>query len=393
MSRQSTEIKNISYDDVRGKYYVTLNYGYENGKQVKKTKTASNKTEAKKILKEFEADKTKGELTMPRTDTVADWLNYWMESAVKSNREKTTYAGYRIIIDKHIIPQIGNIQLQKLTPKIIQTFYSDELNKATEEGQPLLSSNTVKKHHTLLKTALKFAVMQDAIRYNPCDKVSPPKYVKPEISFYTIDYLKELFNLVETDYILKPAVYLAGMLGLRREEIAGLRWEHIDFNKSIIYITEVRAVANKNVVIKQTKNQSSTRCLSFNDNLNTALLDIMKIHKENKQLFYDSSDALSPIESCVLKDYVVVNELNQPIHPGYLSTLFGRFIRKNKLPHVTLHGLRHTMASVGNAAGLTLFDISKILGHSSPDVTGKIYTHLFDNTQKESIAKIQNKLI
>jgi len=75
-----------------------------------------------------------------------------------------------------------------------------------------------------------------------------------------------------------------------------------------------------------------------------------------------------------------------------IQVTYPKFIRANDLPHISLHGLRHTIASIGNDAGLTLFDISKILGHSSPDVTGKIYTHLFDETQQDSMQKIHNMM-
>lgn len=392
MARKKTDITNIAYDDIKKKYYVTLNYGYNDmGVQIKKTKTASTKTEAKQILRRFEADKIHGNLVIPRTDTLAEWLNYWMESVVMVNREKTTYAGYKFIIEKHITPKIGSIQLQKLTPQIIQRFYTEELNEVNDKGKPLLSSNTVRKHHTLLKTALNFAVHQDVLRTNPIDKVTPPKYIKPKISFYTVDSLKNLFNLVENDYVLKPTVYLAGYLGLRREEICGLRWKNICFENKIILIKEVRAMANTEIVTKGTKNSSSTRKLSFGEELELKLLEIKAEHKTNKKLF--SSNNIDNLDNInIEKDYVVTNELGKPIHPGYLSTLFGKFVKANNLPHITLHGLRHTIASVGNDAGLTLYDISKILGHSSPDVTGKIYTHLFDETQRNSISKIQDKL-
>jgi len=393
MARIKTEIQNISFDDQRKKYYITLNYGYESGKQIKKTKTAKTKTEAKKILKEFEADKIRGELTTPRTETLADWLDYWMTNVVELSREKTTFCGYKIIVDKHIVPCIGNIPLQKLTPQKIQEFYTLELNAVNEKGNHTLSSNTVKKHHTLLKTALEYAVKQDIIRVNPAKKVSAPKYVKPEISFYTIDSLKILFDLIDSDYVLKPAVYLAGKLGLRREEIAGLKWEHLDFENNLIYIKEVRAMANREIIIKQTKNISSTRRLSFGDDLKSTLQEIKIAHEENKKIFsLDDLNTEELSEICIDSDYVVTNELGIPIHPGYLSTLFGKFVKVYGIPHITLHGLRHTIASVGNDAGLTLYDISKILGHSSPDVTGKIYTHLFDETQRDAMAKIQDRL-
>ena len=330
---------------------------------------------------------------MPQKDTLEDWLNYWLENIVRLNREKTTYAGYKVIVDKHIIPYIGKIPLQQLNPRAIQEFYNAELKEKDKNNMHKLSSNTVKKHHTLLKTALKCAVTQEIICTNPADKVEPPKYQKPDISFYNIDLLKRLFEKVEPVYMLKPAIHLAAKLGLRREEIMGLKWENIDFVNNLIYIKEVRALANKEIIIKKTKNASSTRTLAIGEDLKLTLMEIKTEHKVNKGLFnMNNEDSNESTEIDIGNDYVVANELGEAVHPGYISSFFGKFIKENGLPKITLHGLRHTMASVGNDAGLTLYDISRLLGHSSPDVTGKIYTHLFDETQREAMGKIQDRM-
>ncbi|NLB77804.1 MAG: hypothetical protein GX796_02850 [Clostridiaceae bacterium] len=75
---------------------MTLNYGVDQktGKRVKKTETFKSKKEAKERLVEFEGEKLKNHVVMPRNETLVEWLDYWMENVIKVNREKTTYAGY-----------------------------------------------------------------------------------------------------------------------------------------------------------------------------------------------------------------------------------------------------------------------------------------------------------
>lgn len=374
---------NISYDNIRDLYYVTLNYGVDQaGKRIKKTETFKTKKEAKDRLIEFEGEKLKNNIVIPRNDTIADWLDYWMQNVVKVNREQTTYAGYNFIITKHIKPAFRKIKLQELTPKMLQEYYTTKQTQISENGKKPLSSNTVKKHHILLKTALKFAQMQGAIAANPADKVSPPQYMKPEISFYMVDHLKELFGLIETDYILKPAVYLAGTLGLRRGEITGLKWENVDFENRILHIKEARVRAGNEIIVKKTKNITSTRKLAMSTILYNKLCEV-----KSRQEYVSKSQPND-------KDYgyVVVDENGDPINPAYLSARFGKFIRNNGLPHITLHGLRHSIASIGNEVGLTLYDISKILGHSSIDTTVRTYMHTFDDTHREGINKINDIL-
>lgn len=378
MARKTVE-KNISYDDVRKKYYVNLDYGIVDGKRIKKTEIFERKNDAKKRLTEFQHQKNNHNLIVPKEDTLGEWLDYWLEDVVKMKNETTTYESYKNIV-AYIKADIGGIPLQKLTPKRIQQYYNDKMNGTTGKK---LSSNTVKKHHTLLKTALKLAVKQDIIGKNPIDQVETPKYVKPDISYYTAEDVRNLFKAVENDMLLKPAVYLAALLGLRREEICGLKWSNVDFKERKIHIVEARTIARSEVVEKNTKTEASYRTLYIDDFLYKKLLDIKQQQEENQITLGDKYDRT---------DYVAVNNFGKPINPGYLSSRFRKFIQTNQLLHITLHGLRHSVASIANEAGATMFNISKMLGHSSPDVMGKVYTHLFDDTHENTISIVAAKI-
>lgn len=140
MARKTIE-KNIAYDDERELYYVTLDYGKDiHGKRIKKVETFRKKSEAKKCLIQFQHEKINGSQMIPIDLTVEEWLKYWMDSVVKLQREKSTISGYENILKK-IIPELGNIKLQKLTKIQIQNFYNKLL---LGDGKQKLSSNTVK---------------------------------------------------------------------------------------------------------------------------------------------------------------------------------------------------------------------------------------------------------
>jgi integrase len=375
MSRVIIE-KNIYYDDEKALYYVYMDYGKDkSGKRIRKQPTFKTKSEAKKALKNFEADKTKGKLITPDVRTVKEWLNYWYDVISKNNNEESTNYGYKNIINKHLIPSLGKIKLQKLTPKDIQDYYNDKMNNPEHP----LSSNTVKKHHVLLKTALSLAVTQDVLNSNPVDKVIPPKFVRPNRKFYDIETMKKLFNAVKGTR-LECAVWIAGFTGIRRSELCGIKWDKVDFDSKIINIDYTRVNVGAAIIEKdRTKNETSTRKISMNDEL-VAVLQREKAKQEvNRKLL-----GKDYIES----DYVIVMEDGKPFRPNYLSELFTKFIHENGLPELTLHGLRHTVASVANQAGVNLYNISKILGHSTTATTSKIYTHLFDEAQAESMNAI-----
>ena len=85
---------------------------------------------------------------------------------------------------------------------------------------------------------------------------------------------------------------------------------------------------------------------------------------------------------------VLVDRHGEPYPPNAVSLAFSRFIKRNGLPKITLHGLRHTFATVASAQGAPLFDIGKALGHSTPSTTGRIYTHLLDQTHAHILSQV-----
>ena len=212
MSRKSVE-KNISYDNIRKLFYVSMEFGIDDaGQRVKRYKTYPTLAQARKGLRAHLAERAANQWVVPKVTTLEEWLDCWMEQVIVPNRAQTTVYGYQKIIDNHIIPNLGKIRLQKLCALDIQRYYACMLN---EVG---LGANTVRRHHDLLSSALRMAVKQDLLVRCPTDRVEPPRVVPREARFYSSDTLKRLYQLVEGHW-LELIVHLAGGLGLRREEI------------------------------------------------------------------------------------------------------------------------------------------------------------------------------
>ena len=176
---------------------------------------------------------------------------------------------------------------------------------------------------------------------------------------------------------------LAGSLGLRREEICGLKWESVDFQRRVVHIKEARTAYGATVVQKETKNRSSMRTLFMPDEL-YELLRREKARQEQERAIRGGDYAAS--------GHVVLDREGLPYSPNALSLAFTRFVRKNHLPRLTLHGLRHTFATIASAQGVPLFDIGKAMGHSTPATTGRIYTHLVDRTHEETLLLVSAAL-
>ena len=372
MSRKSIE-RNISYDSVRQLYYVNMDYGLdENGKRVRVYHTYTSLPLARKALLQFSTERVLCRQVLPKPMTLDQWLEYWMEEVVKPNRAETTVYGYRKIIDNHVSPALGDLPLQKLSPQDIQKYYNMLMRK---KG---LSPNTVRRHHDLLSAALRMAVKQDVLARCPTERVEPPRQVPFEAKFYGPEDLRRLCLLSEGTW-LELVVKLAGGLGLRREEICGLRWPNVDFANRVVRIKEARTAAGASIVQKSTKTRSSTRTLYLSDDLYALLL-----REQQRQ----QQDCIRAGRDWDGDGMVLLDRHGEPHSPNAVSLGFTRFIRRHNMPKITLHGLRHTFATVASAQGAPLFDIGKALGHSTPATTGRIYTHLLDQTH----ARILNRV-
>ncbi len=372
MARKKVE-KNIAYDDEKNLYYVNLDYGKnDSGKRIKSTKTFTKIQDARQALKEFEANKTKNTIVFPSSIKFKDYATYWLNDIKSLKCEETTLYGYRNIINNHLIPSLGNHKLQDLKPTTINKYFK----RKYEDG---LSKNTVRKHYDLLKDILKNAVNEDILVKNPLNKIEPIKPNKKEAKYYTKENLAKLFDIIKNDR-MEIVVKLAGLLGLRREEIAGLKWKNIDLTNDEITIAEVRIQAGKTVkTFQRTKTESSYRTLHIPEDIKNILLKIKSEQEERKKILKDSY---------YKEGYVIAWEDGSPYRPNYLGDLFTKIIRDNNLPSIGLHGLRHTFASIANDMGVNLYDISKALGHSQVGTTSEIYTHLFDKAHKKAVNKV-----
>lgn len=352
------------------KYRVCFDYGTDReGNRVRKYRTFDTKRDATRAFNEHKVKMDKGTQIMPSEYTFAQWLDYWYKDIILPQIEETTAYGYRGMIENYLKPQLGEIQLQKLTARDIQQYYTWLMDEKE------LSPNTVIKHHNLLTNTLNAAERQEYITKNPMRAVSPPKKRQREAKFYTPEQLGILLDKAVGTRLELP-VFICAYLGLRRGELCGLRWSDVDLEHQTITIENTRTQAGKKEIEKGTKTASSTRTLYLPD----TLCDMLKAAREHQQACraeyknaYDDND------------YVVVMEDGRPFRPNYLSELFGKFLADNDLPKIVLHELRHTFASLSNQAGIPAYNIGKALGHSTPATTQKIYTHLLDQTHTQAV--------
>lgn len=371
---RKTIMTNIAYDTQRRSYYVSMYGGRsKTGQFCRTVRCYPTLDQAVQALENFKAGKSLGQGKVPRDLTVGQWLHYWLEQVVRPSRSASTTHGYTMIIRNHLIPALGNICLADLTAAQVQQY----LNHKQEEG---LCANTVRKHHSVLHNALEQARKQELIDRNVVEMAARPSATQPVHHYYDAETMQRLFQALEGTS-MELAVKLAGYLGLRRSEICGLKWSHVDRQAKIITIAEARTAVNGKSVDKEPKNNSSVRRLGYEglSDLENVLEQMWRRREaERKRLGSQYCD----------RGFVLCHSGGHPYQPDYLSNRLQRVLAGKGLPYVTLHGLRHSFASIAHSQNVPLFGISRALGHSSTATTTQIYMHLFDETHLSVVQQV-----
>ena len=172
----------------------------------------------------------------PDKTTVAQFLERWLENT-RSNVSPRTHERYAEIVRKNIAPLLGNAILAKLRPAQISDAYCRALSQGRRDGNGGLSPQTVLHMHRVLKQALKQGVRWELLHRNPADAVQPPKIEKRRMATYDMAQTAALLEALRGQRIYVPAL-LAVLCGLRRGEIAALRWGNVDLDKGNLAVVE-----------------------------------------------------------------------------------------------------------------------------------------------------------
>lgn len=356
----------------KGRWEIRVELGQgPNGERKRKiVQFRGNKTEANKKLRELLTSLDKGIPVSTKKITLGQWLSKWMAEYIVPNKRQKTIERYEGLIQKHIIPDLGSLELTKLTPSEIRTLEA----KLTTEG---MAPKGVELVHTVISGAYKFALQEDLVWRNPAKSVTPPKVVRKDVEPPEISKVKEILQLAEQErHSLYPCLYLMAHTGLRRGEALGLR--HQDMNLEVGLISVVQTVGrslHKGIIIEPTKTTYSRRIVDLDDDT----VAVLRAHIGKQLLHRMELDGAYEDNGLVFPD-----ALGKPLNPMTLTRAFQSFAKRLGLTGAKLHDLRHFHASVMLQNGQSLLLVSKRLGHASIATTGDIYGHLLPGWQKEA---------
>lgn len=309
-----------------------------------------------------------------------DFLRSWIEAREKGGRLKATTLGtIRIHVNRYLIPAIGEIRLGELTPVIIEQMYGDLLTTGSlgESAKPAgagLSPKTVRNIAGTLHKALADAVRQGIIPSSPADRVDLPRWDRPQIKTWDRRQVAEFLAWSHAnDDPMFPIWLLVFSTGLRRGEIAGLRWVDVDLVGSTISIRQTRVIAeDQGVIVSTPKTRAGNRVAT----IDALTRDSLAILKDKQEAAASSLGLPSPT--------LVASDLDgRSISPQSLYRRFQKAQSDAGMTPIRLHDARHSHASILFDAGESIVAVSSRLGHSRVSTTLDVYAHLLPNADRD----------
>ena len=259
------------------------------------------------------------------------WLNDWLILRAPELKPRTLES-YQDLCKRYIIPSIGEIPLQELSPLQI----THTLAQISAAGH----SRTSEMCFVLLRSALR------DLEPNPMRRVKRPAHRQVSPEAWTDDQITVYMHALRGHKHQLPLL-LALLLGLRRGEVCGLRWEDIDFHEGMINITNQRQrLADGSLVDCSPKSATSVRSLPIPQQL----LPLLRARRQ-------------------IAGYVC------PLSPSGLDAAHRSLVRRLDLPYIPLHGLRHSMATACIRHGGDMRSLQSVLGHANYATTANRYTH------------------
>lgn len=332
-----------------------------------RTVEITGKKDAERQYKAFEAECGAASL---QNESVGELVEAYIDMQRLKGLKETTIHGYESY-SKRLNLAFNGIKAKDLTPYQIERFIASATKGEPQKGYPKKASpKTIKGYISLLNSAYKMAVRNKFLTYNPCDAVILPKQKKPDKVILTKEQIPLFVDALEdTTQDLKVVYELALFCGLRRSEIMGLMNDDVNVLWRTIKVTRTRHRIKCEDIIQDTKTEQSRAIISVPEFVMDDIAELMRQHEEDPF-----------IENPFLIQYA-----SEPMRPDYAKRQIKEFTKSHGLPDVTLHGLRHTYASMLNASGeFDIAEISAALRHSNIGTTLNIYTHVFEEASHSS---------
>ncbi len=328
-----------------------------------------SKREAESALARFVTEMAAGAVASTK-ETLGVLLDRWIDHLEALGRAVKTIDGYRSLARARIGPALGHVELRKLTPSHLDSFYRALLGSG-------LSPTYVRHCHAALSTALRQAVKWGWIDRSPAERATPPGVPHNDVRPPTVEDVGKLITALEaTDPEMAALVFVAATTGCRRGELCGLRWSDIDFATATLTVRRSITDTSRGVQEKDPKTHRSRRIA-----LDPSTVIVLQ------RLFAHVSERAAVCGTALAQEaYVWSQDVDgsTPYRPNRVTDAFRRIRKKVGLEHLDFHHLRHFSATTLAGAGVDVRTIAGRLGHANPAITLRTYAHFLEASDRKA---------
>ena len=339
---------------------------------------SGGKRGAEKRLTELLNQLEHGTLVDKTKLSLADFLDQWLTEYAANKVAPSTLKRYSGLIANNIKPIIGAVRLSDLKALHVEHLYTALATSGRSDGRGGLSAQTVLHVHRVLTKALKSAVRWRLIDRSPMEFVEAPTVTQREMHALDTDASVRLLSAIQGTRYHAPTL-LALATGARRGELLALRWADLDSDSGMLLISRSLTDASGVLEFKSPKTRRSYRSIP----LPKFALDELRQHRREQ-----TESRISMGAAWQDNDLIFPDPTGRPWKPDSFSAGF-ILLRDKCGVSVRFHDLRHSAASQLLKAGVPVVTVSERLGHSSPSVTNKTYSHVLPGMQAEATRVVE----
>ena len=288
-----------------------------------------------------------------------EWLAQWLDIYVRPTLKDKTVTQYTAIVRLHLIPSLGEYDLEELTPLLIQQFITQKLESGNLKTGKGLSANSVNGIIAVIQGSIETAHLMGLVDHYEMKKIRRPRITERQVDCFSKIEQKKIEQAVLADRRDKmKGIILCLYTGLRIGELLALEWSDFNFVKNELRINKTcHDGKDKDGKLSRITNSPKTET---SGRIIPIPVQIMPMLKELKKRS--------------LSQYVIANGV-KPISIRSYQRSFELLLKKLKIQHHGFHALRHTFATRAIENGMDVKSLSEILGHKSPAITLKRYVH------------------
>lgn len=321
-----------------------------------------------------------------------DFLDKWLKS-IGGIIKLSTWETYDKTVSGKIKPYFEpkHYRFKDMKPETFTEYFVYLAQHGKSNGKGGLGFKTVKNIRGVLSSAYEYAVENNYVKENPVSRSRMPLFphsIKNDVPEYNAQQVRKLL-LYAKEHESHIYIFLLLVLytGLRKGELLALTWEDIDYDKKLLNVNKSRTGSRKNVTMQITtpKTKSSNRKIPIND----FVIGELKAEKQRQEDYakllgngYDKSHNFI-VRTVLGKPYVNLSAINRVVN---------RLTENAGLPHCTIHGFRHSVASILDDNGVPIQDISVLLGHESVNTTERIYINRRKTAKEATINTLDSAI-